>query len=248
MKIVFLGVGEAFDENQSNNSSLVITDKACLLVDCGFTVPPQLWKYSEDPNLLDGVYISHQHADHFFGLPALLLRIWEGGRVKPFIIICQKGLKDSFGQFMEMAYAGFMAKFGYEILLVESGKGKKTDFYGLEMSFEETIHSSENLAVKITDGQKTFAYSGDGSPLADTGFYNKTDLLVLETYKYDEQIIGHSSMVSAVAFAEANNVKCLAMTHINRDLRKNDLPKIVSQLKSDNVRIIIPGSFQEYVL
>lgn len=248
MKIVFLGVGEAFDQNQPNTSILVQTQTTNLLLDCGFTVPSQVWKYDENPNLLDGVYISHQHADHFFGLPALLLRMWEGQRTRPFTIICQKGLKESFDQFMEMAYAGFKNKFSYQIDLVESVDGGKIEFGGLKLSFEKTIHSGENLAVKIIDGQKIFAYSGDGSPLADTGFYNKADLIVLETYKYDEQIVGHSSMVSAIAFAEANNVNCLAIIHINRDLRKNDLPKIANQLKSDKVRIIIPEPLQEHIL
>jgi len=245
MKIVFLGVGEAFDENQPNNSNLVITEKAKLILDCGFTVPPQLWRYNSDPNFLDGLYISHQHSDHFFGVPALLLRMWEGGRERPFTIICQKSFKESFDSFMEFAYKGFRAKFKYPIILVEAKEGEKVYFNDLTLNFEPTVHSGENLAVKITDGQKNFAYSGDGSPLADTGFYSGADLLVLETYKYDEQIIGHSSMISAVAFSEVNNIKCLAMTHINRDLRKNDLPKIVSQLKSDKVKIIIPEPMDE---
>ncbi len=41
MKIIFLGVGEAFDENLPNNSQLVMSGKTNLLLDCGFTVPQQ---------------------------------------------------------------------------------------------------------------------------------------------------------------------------------------------------------------
>ena len=90
MKIVFLGVGEAFDENYPNNSSLVLTDKTKLLLDCGFTVPSQVWKFNPDPSLLDAIYISHRHGDHFLGLPALFLRMWEGGRKRDLEVICQK--------------------------------------------------------------------------------------------------------------------------------------------------------------
>lgn len=86
MKIIFLGVGEAFDENYPNNSQLIATDKTKLLSDCGFTVPSQLWKYNPDPNFLDLINISHQHSDHFFGLPAVLLRMWEGGRERDLTI------------------------------------------------------------------------------------------------------------------------------------------------------------------
>ena len=116
------------------------------------------------------------------------------------------------------------------------------------MNFNPTIHSGENLAVKISDRKNTVAYSGDGSPVAGTDFYNNLDLLILETYLYDKEIIGHSSIVSAISFAENNNVKCLALTHINRDFRKNELPKIKDKIKSDKVKIIIPEHMDEYDL
>lgn len=250
MKIIFLGVGEAFDENLANNSQLVITEKTNLLVDCGFTVPTQLWKFNPDPNFLDAIYISHQHADHFFGLPAVLLRIWEGGnkRTKDLTIICQKGLKDSFQDFMQTAYKDFMKKFDYKINLVESVEGKELEFNDLKFSFSKTVHSGENLAVKITDGKGVYAYSGDGSPVAGTDFYKNLDLLILETYLYDTEKIGHSSIVSAIKFAEENNAKCLALTHINRDFRKNELSKIKDKIKSDKIKVIIPEPLDEILL
>lgn len=248
MKIIFLGVGEAFDENLPNNSQIVISEKTNLLVDCGFTVPSQLWKYDPDPNFLDAIYISHQHGDHFVGLPALLLRLWECGREKDLTIICQKSFKDTFDYFMEYVYGGFKAKFKYKINLIESAEGKEVEFNDLKFSFSKTVHSGENLAVKITDGKSIYAYSGDGSPQAGIDFYKNLDLLILETYLYDIEKIGHSSIVSAIKFAEENDAKCLALTHINRDFRKNELPKIKDIIKSDKVKIIIPEPLDEYTL
>jgi len=245
MKIVFLGVGEAFDENQPNSSILVKSGKTNILLDCGFTVPPQVWRYNTDPDFLDAVYISHQHADHFFGLPALLLRMWECGRTRPFTIICQRGLKDSFTQFMNFAYKGFRKKFGYQINIIESRDNKTIKFNNLNLSFEKTIHSGENLAVKIVNGNKSFVYGGDGEPLRNTGFYQKLDLLVLETYFYDQKIIGHSSMISVMEFAKVNNAKLLAMTHINRDLRRDKILEIKNNLPKN---IIIPEIFEEIIL
>mgnify|MGYP000990955588 CR=1 FL=1 len=245
MKIVFLGVGEAFDEAQPNNSSIITAGKTRLMLDCGFTAPSQLWKYDADPNLLDGVNISHQHADHFFGLPALLLRMWEGKRTRPFTIICQKELKDSFDQFMELAYKGFKAKFSYPIELIESNDGQSMEFGGLKLSFERTVHSGDNLAIRLEDGSKSFAFSGDGSPLQGTGFYKDIGLLVLETYLYDEDRIGHSSMMSAIEFAKANNAKTLALTHINRDLRRTRLADIRAKLPTN---VFVPEALQEIEL
>lgn len=246
MKVIFLGVGEAFDENIPNNSHLIITEKTKLLLDCGLTAAPQVWKFNPDPNLLDAIYISHWHADHYFGLPGLLLRMWEGGRIRPIVIISRKGFKDQFAKLMDLAYLDFSEKFKFNIEIIEINEKEKTNFNDLKLSFAKTVHSGENLAIKISDGKNIVAYSGDGSPIAGNDFYKNSDLLILETYLYDKEIIGHSSIVSAITFAENNNVKCLALTHINRDLRRKDLTKIKDKIKSDKVKIIIPEPLDEY--
>ncbi|MGD0576984.1 MAG: MBL fold metallo-hydrolase, partial [Candidatus Staskawiczbacteria bacterium] len=103
MKVIFLGVGEAFDKDLSNNSHLIITDKTKLLLDCGFNAASQVWKLNPDQSFLDAVYISHWHADHYFGLPGLLLRMWEEGRTRPITIISRKGFKKQFNELMDLA-------------------------------------------------------------------------------------------------------------------------------------------------
>jgi len=245
MKIIFLGVGEAFDENIPNNSHLIITEETKLLLDCGMTAAPQMWKFNPDPSFLDAAYISHWHADHYFGLPGLLLRMWEGGRTRPFTIISRKGFKDQFSKLMDISYLNFLEKFKYEVNIIEVETEQEIKFNDLLLSFTPTVHSGENLAVKVSDGKSVLAYSGDGSPLPDSDFYNKLDLLILETYLYDKEIIGHSSIVSAISFAENNDVRCLALTHINRDLRK-DINKLKNKIKSEEVKIIIPEPLEEY--
>ncbi|MFH1968461.1 MAG: ribonuclease Z [bacterium] len=248
MKVIFLGVGEAFDENTPNNSHLIETDKTKLLLDCGYSIPQQLWKFNNNPNFLDVIYISHQHADHFFGLPPVLMRMWEDGRKRDLAVIGQKGLRD----FMDYAYKSFQKKFEYKINLIESKDGEEIELQDLKLSFTKTVHSGENLAVKISDNKNTIAYSGDGSPVPGSDFYKNLDMLILETYLYDKEIIGHSSIVSAIKFAENNNVKCLALTHMNRDFRKNELPKIRDKINpaagGRRLKIIIPEPMDEYLL
>jgi len=91
-------------------------------------------------------------------------------------------------------------------------------------------------------------YSGDGAPNKTGNFYNDLDLLVQETYLYDQEKISHASIIAAIKFSEENNIKCLALTHINRNFRKDDLPKIKDKIKSDKVKIIIPEPLDEYNL
>jgi len=249
MKVIFLGVGEAFDENIPNNSHLIVTEKTKLLLDCGLTSAPQVWKFNPDQDYLDAIYISHWHADHYFGLPGLLLRMWQGGdkgRTRPITIISKKGFKDQFNKLMDLAYAGFSEKFKFKIEIIEIAEKEEIIFKDLKLSFVPTVHSGENLAIKISDGKNVLAYSGDGSPIAGDNFYKDLDLLILETYLYDKEIIGHSSIISAIKFAENNNVKYLVLTHINRDFRKNELPGMRDKIKSDKVKVIIPEPLEEY--
>ena len=241
MKVVFLGTGEAFDENNPNNSSLIISEKTNLLLDCGFTTPHELWKHNNDQNLLDAVYISHLHADHYFGFPALVMRMWEEGRVKPFTVICQEDISK---KIMETAYPGFLQKFNFEIKFQKAEISKEIKLNDLELSFSETKHSGRNLAVRIKSDGKSICYSGDGDFTEETReLYKNSDLVIQETYLYDENKIGHATITDTIKMAEENNIKCLALTHINRNARQEVIDKKPS---SEKVKVIIPKPFDEY--
>lgn len=247
MNIQFLGVGEAFDNTLPNNSHLLVSEKTKLLLDCGYSIPQQWWKLNNGADFLDAIWISHKHADHFFGLPMILMRMWEEGRTKPIIIICQKELVEFFKSFTELAYKAFTAKFRYDMNFIGVESGQAIEFNDLKLSFAPTVHSIENLAIKVSDGKYSYCYSGDGQFIEDTiALYKDCDLVIQETYLYDEKRIGHACITDSIEMAEKNNVKCLALTHLQRDFRKNDLLKLVDKIKSDTVKIIIPEPLEEY--
>ena len=247
MNIKFLGTGEAFDVNNPNNSHVLVAGKTRLLVDCGYSIPIPWSKLDYDADFLDAIYISHKHADHFFGLPIILMMMWEKGRAKPITIICQKGLVEFFKGFTETAYRGFTAKFTYEMNFIGVEAGQTIEFNDLTLSFAPTIHSIENLAIKISDGKNSYCYSGDGQFTEETvGLYKDCDLVIQETFLYDKRKLGHACITDSIKMAEENNVKCLALTHLQRDFRKNELSNIKNKIKSDKVKIIIPEPLDDY--
>ncbi len=249
MKIKFLGVGEAFDSILPNNSHLLESEKTKLLVDCGYSIPQQWFKLEKEADFIDAIYISHKHADHYFGLPILLMRMWEERRTKPLTLICQKELVNFFKNFIELAYKGFSKKFKYETNFIGVKNKQIIKFNDLELSFAPTIHSIENLAIKVNDSKISYCYSGDGQFTKETErLYKDSDLVIQETYLYDERKIGHACIKDSIKMAEKQNIKCLALTHLQRDFRKNDLPRIKDKIKNDKVKIIIPEPLDEYEL
>ena len=245
MKVVFLGVGDAFDENVPNNSHLIVSDTK-LMLDCGLTAPYQLWKHNSDKDFLDAVFISHQHADHFFGIPPMFVRIMSEGREVPPNIICSKDLKDIIRNNMNMGYKGAFDS-GKALRFIEAKPGKQVKLNELKLSFVATEHIMPNLAIKVSDGRHSVCYSGDGdfNEKAEK-LYRKTDLLIHETYKFEEKIGGHGSIIEVIEMATRNKVKCLALTHINRFERRKRLEEIKEHIKKMDIKVIVPESLEEY--
>jgi len=257
MKIIFLGVGEAFDENYPNNSILILGKKTNLMIDCGDAAVRQLWIYIRDNkldhNLIDGIYITHRHSDHLFGLPALISRMHEEKRTKPFTIICTKELKEDIARICNHAYQGLETNFTFELNFLVIESDKTFNFNEFILSFVETAHSTVNLAIKISDNKNSIYYSGDGP-------YNKkveeliknTDLLIHEAYLFDKRIIGHECITELIELVKINQLKCLALVHLNKHFRKNDIEMIKNKIKQENskekIKIILPEPFDEYEL
>ena len=110
-------------------------------------------------------------------------------------------------------------------------------------------HSIENLAIKVRDKKTAICYSGDGNFIEETeNLYKDSDLVIQETYLYDEKKIGHASIKDSIEMAERNGIKRLALTHIQRDFRRDILPKLSEKIISDKVEIIVPKPLEEYDL
>ncbi|MDO8642662.1 MAG: ribonuclease Z [Candidatus Woesearchaeota archaeon] len=243
MKITCLGVGEAWDIIP-NNSYLVSSKsrKTTMLLDCGFSIPPALWKHDADPSLLDAIFISHPHADHYFGLPALLGRMWQDGRTKPLAIFCGKGMKQQIAALLEAGYKGLAAIITFPITFTEVSPGQKITFQEFKLAFAPTIHPVPNLAVKIECEKKVLCYSGDGQYTEQSELlYQHADLVIHESFTWDADVEGHGKMKELLVMAKRAKIKKIAFTHIRRDVRKQ-LAMIKNSIKENqpSVPVLFP--------
>jgi ribonuclease BN (tRNA processing enzyme) len=225
VKVVFLGVGEACDETLPNTSIWLQArteyGSRSVLLDCGFTVPPRYFAQTGDPEDLDALWISHFHGDHFFGVPALILRLWETRRRKPLAIVGQEGVDGKVTQAMELAYPGFLAKLMYPLEFVAAEAGRPIEVAGLLWRFAPNQHGQSDLAVRIDDDERAVFYSGDGLATPDTlTLAGGCDLVVHEAFRMEQPMTGHGTVLQSVGFARGAGAKRLALVHIQRDERK----------------------------
>lgn len=240
-RVTFIGVGEAFDETLPNNSQLLEWPECRLLVDCGYAVPHMLWKLFPDPEYIDAVYLSHRHADHYFGLPSYLVRLEEDQRKSPLDILCPEGMQDVITEMIDYAYMGVLSKMNYEIRFVEVSDSEPLVYRAATMEFAVSSHPVKNFAIAVSYGDRKYAYSGDGNFNSHTRtIYRDGSLLVHEAYSLDEEVRGHAMIPEVLWMAKEENIQRLALTHLERNLRRNRRMEIDAVLKDAAVDVFLP--------
>lgn len=233
MRVTFVGVGEAFDETLANTSLLTESDAGSILLDCGFSAGPAFWGLAEHPLELDGVYLSHFHADHWFGLPALLVRSLEEGRTRPLTVLGQPGVEDKVLALMEMAYPGTLAKARFDLRFRECVPGRTVDLAGFRLTFAPGGHSVPSLAVRVESGDVSLFYSGDGQPTeASLELASGCTLAVHESFSLDPVKPSHGTVDSSLEFARKAGVERLALVHVNRTVRRERKQDILARLRT----------------
>ena len=242
MKITFLGVGEASDE-ENYNISVLIESKINLLIDCGFTVPFQLWKYNNKPNFLDAIYISHFHADHGFGLPALFLEMNEK-RKKQLTIIGQRGIKKYVYSLCELAYPGFLQDYLKKIKFVEI-KNRFT-FKNLKLETVKSAHTKSNYSLKISEGKKSVFYGGDGGPTKKAKkLLENCNLIIQECYDITRPVSGHFSLKEIIDYYKDIKFKKLALVHFNKIVRRKRKNEILAMIKKSKLKLFMPKQMHQ---
>lgn len=250
MEIRFVGVGECCDINHPNTSFQVKTsDGQYLLFDCGFSTPWLYFRHCADGNELDLIWISHFHGDHFFGLPLLFLRLWEMGREKPLKIYGQAGGWDKISQTMELAFPGFADKMTYPLIYTGVEPGTPVLDGSLKWQAAEARHSVRSLAIRLDDDHHSLFYSGDGGATSATmTIASGCDLVIHESFWLDQDSIGHGSVVDSLAFAAKVGAGKLALVHLQRQVRSEQITIVEEMIKKSGLDAWLPRAGEQLSL
>ena len=244
---VFLGTGEAFDPRLPN-TSLLYRGSLCLLLDCGYSVPHALWSITRDVDLLDAVVVSHGHADHCFGLPALCVWMREHGRTRPLRVLGGTGVRDWLDRLLELGYPGVCVPSRcFPIEAVELVPGQRTELGAVSLSVAPSSHSLPNLAVRVEEGDSVLCYSGDGAPTASTvELYRGASVLVHECCHVDAVSGGHATLGDVLRVLEEARVDRTYLVHVASEERATLESVLASRARGR--RVFIPGTGERVVI
>jgi ribonuclease BN (tRNA processing enzyme) len=161
LDLLFLGSGNAFAANGRAFSSFLLDDR--YLFDCGPTVLQQLGKAGIRTDDIQVVFISHFHADHFFGLPFLFLDGRYSGRTKPLTIVGPPGIEERTRHLVSLAYSHVIDEAKFEQRYVEVQDGFLSPVGDLTVSAAQVVHvpDLECFAFRAERDDRSVVYSGD---------------------------------------------------------------------------------------
>ncbi len=198
MRLTVVGSGDAFGSGGRFNTCFMVETDHVILLDCGASSPVALRSRGIDPNSIDGVILSHLHGDHFGGLPFLLLDAQlPSRRQRPLTIAGPPGTRARINAALEVFFPrSSTMTWRFPLDVIEIAPGEPADIIGLQVATTEVVHQSgaPSTAVRLTDGRRTLAYSGDTEwtdallPVADGA-----DLFICECYELARPTTGHMS-------------------------------------------------------
>jgi ribonuclease BN (tRNA processing enzyme) len=107
-------------------------------------------------------------------------------------------------------------RFRWDVMEIEVGRS--TEVLGHQVTTTEVVHYSgaPSTAVRISDGQKVFGYSGDTEWVeALVSVADGADLFIMECYAYAGRLTGHTSWDVLKPRLADLRAKRIMVTHMN---------------------------------
>jgi ribonuclease BN (tRNA processing enzyme) len=232
MQLQFIGCGDALGSGGRANTCFHVTSERCnFLIDCGASSLPAMKRHGVTRDAIELILITHFHADHFGGLPFLLLDAQFSRRSRPLVIAGPQGIEMRLKNLMEALFEhSSKTQHRFELSVVPLAPEETKTFGAVKVTPFPVVHGESGgpfLAYRIEAEGRVITYSADTEwtetliPAA-----RGADLFIAEAYYYDKIVKNHLSLTTLEAHLGEINAKKLVLTHMSDDMlgRLDSLP------------------------
>ncbi len=176
MRVLILGIGDAFTRLSYGSSALIEAPGGYVLLDCPDLVHRALFEatfgvgWEVDASEVDHVLLTHLHGDHCNGLESLgfarmVLRLEQPGLRRPRLYAsppASRRIWDRLAPAMDhLGHLDRPARLDDFFEAQTLGVGFETEIAGLSVRCRYSAHSIPTLGFLISDGNWTLGWSGD---------------------------------------------------------------------------------------
>jgi ribonuclease BN (tRNA processing enzyme) len=166
VEVTFLGSANAFASGGRYWSSFIVDRK--YQFDAPPTLLPHLKQLAYPLNEIEVIFITHQHGDHFVGLPFLLLEyVFMTERTSDLTIVGPPGCQEWLEDFSDRVYPNIIREAGYRRIYVDADPSQEeqqaagVSFRAYPMNHVKESGGLGAFGYRVRIGNKTIAYTGD---------------------------------------------------------------------------------------
>ncbi len=222
-RVTFIGTSGAFGAAGRRQSAILVeNDVGGVLLDCAPTTGTGLAALGISTERIDAVVISHFHADHFGGVPQLLLALrYEDERERPLLIAGPHQVEARVRAAAAALGHPIAEPLPFELRFEELGCDRDLDLGPARASGFGTYHQADSVphGIVLESGGARIAFSGD------TGWFDElpdhvrgADLFICECTLFDEEFEYHLNYRTLRDKLDQFECKRIILTHLGRTM------------------------------
>lgn len=211
-----LGTGAALSDSSRTTTMLAVEGPSSLyLIDCGGDAAHRALNSGLDLARVDGLIVTHEHADHVGGFPLLMERLWLAGHTEPFPVYgnsaALRQIERLDAAFDTSGWPDYPAIDLFQVPELEREHVLSTDDFTIYASPGKHAVPCVGLRLETSRGE-VIVYSGDTEPSAAiTRLAEGADILVHEA---TGPFPGHTGAADAARIALEARAKRLVLVHL----------------------------------
>ncbi len=247
MELLFLGTSCAVPNRDNGSTSfLVKTQNSLILVDASDNPVKSMLKSETDPLDLDLIILTHYHADHFSGYPALISTLNCLGRKRDLMVITNRETEDKARNILDLLDLD-----NSNLLFDIDYTGAFSDI-DIDIELIPGFHTVPTSMIRFREGEKEVFYSSDTAYSPKLSDLAKNCRLLIHEATFSQykrlSLEGHSSAYEAGLSAKNANAEELFLCHICENDYLNPDSIIEEAKEAFSGKIVVPRLFKWYTI